>query len=150
MGYNKTANPLAEEYLLKAMELDPGDTIVIPYTEKHEAESFRYQIFQTRKLLQTRTPLAHAVIVELRKDGDTYFLMLRRTAGSSLPATIVKADGTKATFRADSSKRKEKIYAMLLDGLPKEEITEVLDGLSEDEEHYLEEKRKVISDVKSS
>ena len=150
MGYSRVTNPVAEEYLLQVMELDPGDVMAIPMEGKESMLSMRFQLFQTRKALQDRTPLAHSIVIETKKEGPDYFLILRRVAGTALPATIIKKDGTTKTFRADTAKRKERIYAMLLSDIPVEEISEVLEGLSDEEKEYVGEKKKLISEAKNA
>jgi hypothetical protein len=148
MAYSKQVNPLAEEYLLKAIELEPGEQLVIPQDSITASKSFVYQLHNARKVLQAKTSLAHALIIKQQKDGTEHFIVVEKTKGGISAATIIKNDGTITSFRADASKRRERILTMVIDQCSTEQIEQALDGLDENEREYMEQKKKVVESMK--
>jgi hypothetical protein len=149
MGYGKHINPIAESYIVRAMECDPGEQLVIKQDNLAAARAFSFQLAQTRKLMQESHSLAHSIMLQTKENNGEYYVVISRTSGHFFtPALVIKNDGSYAEFRPDHKERKNVITHMLLDDQVKDSIRAKLGELSPEEEVFLQEEKNRIENMR--
>jgi len=130
MSYGKTADPLAEKYVVKAIELNPDEAILIPFATHEELKTFRHKMYVALNIIKQRTIIASAIRLEERVESDAIYLVVKRLKTPPIEAIIVKADGTTETFRTDTEQRLRQIKLMIAEGHSVNDIAKSLGALT--------------------
>jgi len=115
-----------EDLFQRALDLTPGDLIIIPCLNYKHMEAVRQSLYRQKwRLISIDPALAHKVIITRRVDKDSHQVTLSQLM--PVPdAYILYKDGTMETLMPDATGELERMTKLMVkDGCSQEEIDDV-------------------------